>query len=85
MIDMTLRDDLLKGVKAIAEYLGPQFTERGIYHLADTGKIPVFRLPGSTTIYARKSELDRHFSALPAPTPSPVDVDVEAQNQPVAA
>jgi hypothetical protein len=58
-----LSDDLLRGVKAIADYLGPQFTERSLYHLAEKGALPVFRLPGSTTIYARKSELDGHFSA----------------------
>lgn len=57
-----LSTDLLKGVKAIAEYLGPSFTSRQVYHLAEKASIPVFRLPGSTTIYARKSELDRRFS-----------------------
>ena len=57
-----LSADLLKGVKAIAEYLGPAFTSRQIYHLAEKDSIPVFRLTGSTTIYARKSDLDRCFS-----------------------
>lgn len=60
-----LGHDLLKGARAIADYLGPQFTERGVYHLSErSGALPTFRLPGSATLYARKSELDRHFSAL---------------------
>lgn len=58
-----LSNDLLRGVKAIAEYLGPQFTTRMIYHLVEKGALPIFRLSDSTVIYARKSELDRHFSA----------------------
>lgn len=59
---MHLSDDLLKGVRAISAYLGPHFTERSVYHLAEKQALPTFRLPGSTTIYARKSELDQHFT-----------------------
>jgi hypothetical protein len=58
-----LSDDLLRGAPAIAEYLGPAFTARAIYHLAEKQAIPVFRLPNNTTLYARKSELDRAFQA----------------------
>lgn len=81
-----LSDDLLKGVRAIAEYLGPQFTSRQVYHLAEKGSIPVFRLPDSTTIYARKSELDRHFTAgSPLPTsPEPESVGDETAEREAA-
>lgn len=61
-----LSEDLLKGVKAIADYLGPQFSERAVYHLVEKDSLPIFRLPDSTTIYARKSELNQHFSAASA-------------------
>lgn len=64
---MPLSSDLLKGVKAIADYLGPDFTPKSVYHLASKAAIPTFRLPGNTTIYARKSELDRHFSSVADP------------------
>ena len=64
-----LGDDILKGIKAITAYLGPQFTNKGVYYLAERGAIPVFRLPPSATIYARKSELDRHFSSTAQPAP----------------
>lgn len=68
-----LSDDLLRGVRAIADYLGPQFTPRAVYHLVEKNALPIFRLPDSTTIYARKSELDRHFSAQVEPAAVPAD------------
>ena len=58
-----ISDDLLRGAPAIAEYLGPSFTARVVYHLAEKQALPVFRLPNNTTLYARKSELDRAFQA----------------------
>lgn len=58
-----LSDDLLKGAGDIAAYLGPKFTPRSVYHMAEKGALPVFRLPGSNTLYGRKSELDRRFRA----------------------
>lgn len=61
-----LSDDLLRGAPAIADYLGPTFTARVVYHLAEKAAIPVFRLPNNTTLYARKSELDRHFTGAGA-------------------
>ena len=54
-------DDLLKGVKEIADFLGPKFSERSVYHLAEKGAIPITRLPGISTIYSRKSALRRLF------------------------
>lgn len=58
-----LSNDLLRGASAIAEYIGSGFTARAVYHLAEKpGALPVFRLPNNTTLYARKSELDRHFT-----------------------
>jgi hypothetical protein len=56
-----LGDDLLKGAREIASFLGPSFTERGIFHLVEKGAIPFTRLPGTTTIYSRKSALRRAF------------------------
>ena len=56
-----LADDLLRGAPKIAQYLGPEFTARSVYHLAEKGALPIVRLPNNTTLYARKSELDRVF------------------------
>lgn len=63
-MQVPLSDDLLRGAPAIAEYLGPAFSARAVYHLAEKQAIPVFRLPNNTTLYARKSELDRAFKAV---------------------
>lgn len=60
---MTLSADLLKGAKAISDYLGPGFTPKQVYHLVEKSALPIVRLGGSNVIYARKSELERHFSA----------------------
>ncbi len=57
-----LKEDLLPGVKRIAEYTGE--TERAIYHMSEKGVIPTFKVGGK--IYARKSELDQRFSAAAA-------------------
>lgn len=58
-----LADDLLTGAGEIAEFLGPRWTERKVYHLAEKGAIPVIKLPGTRTIHSRKSLLRRAFSA----------------------
>ncbi len=47
--------DLLTGAEAIAEFVGVK--ARRIYHLAETRRLPVFRL--GATICARKSTLVR--------------------------
>lgn len=57
-----LKDDLLPGVKAMAEYAGE--SERSMYHLIQTGRVPVIRK--GRRIFARKSELDRAFSSAVA-------------------
>ena len=58
-----LADDLIRGVKDIAAFLGPSFSERSVYHLVEKQALPVFRLPGVNTVMARKSELRRVLSS----------------------
>jgi hypothetical protein len=58
-----LADDLLTGAEEIAAFLGPSFTERKVYHLAERKALPVFRLPGARTLYGRKSQLRAAFMA----------------------
>lgn len=53
-----LRDDLMKGARAAADYSG--ITARGIYSLCERGEIPHARVGGR--LFFRKSELDRHFT-----------------------
>ena len=51
-----LGDDLLRGADAIAEFLfGDPRHRRKIYHLAQTSRIPVFRL--GSTLCARRTRL----------------------------
>jgi hypothetical protein len=59
--DIDLADDLLSGADAIREFLGPTFTNRRIYHLAEKGALPISRLPGTNTLFARKSQLRQKF------------------------
>ncbi len=48
--------DILRGADKIAEFLfGDPKLRRKVYHLVETGRLPVFRL--GTTICARKSTL----------------------------
>ena len=54
-----LRDDLLTGAAAIAEYLG--WRERRVYYAADRGYLPVRHV--GNLLVARKSELDSALSA----------------------
>lgn len=61
-----IAEDLLAGAKEIAGFLGPAFTERKVYHLAEKGSIPTFQLPGTKMIYARKSQLRGAFAAKAA-------------------
>lgn len=56
MSEQTLASDLLRGADAIAEFVfGSVEKRRIVYHLADTGQIPVFRM--GVVICARKSTL----------------------------
>ncbi|WP_445219854.1 hypothetical protein ACKWRH_06845 [Bradyrhizobium sp. Pa8] len=49
-------DDILEGAAAIAEYLfGSRELRRKVYYLAETSKLPVFRL--GSVLCARKSVL----------------------------
>ena len=51
-----LSDDLLEGADQIAEFLfGHSSKRRKVYHLAQTSRIPVFRL--GSVLCARKSRL----------------------------
>lgn len=54
MAEMTpLSDGLLRGADEIAAFMGS--TIRQIYHLAQTSRIPVFKM--GTRLYARQSRL----------------------------
>lgn len=63
-----LANDILKGVREIAQFLG--MTDREVYHLASKNAIPVKRLPGVNTIYSRKSALRAIFDMPPSSSPS---------------
>jgi hypothetical protein len=63
MADDDLKNDVLNGAEAIAAFLNQ--TERRIYHLLETGKLPAFKL-GDRKWQARKSSLRRHIEALEA-------------------
>lgn len=60
--DVPLAEDILKGAEAIAEFLfhGASEHQRGrnrrkVYHLAESSRLPVFRL--GSMLCARKSKL----------------------------
>jgi hypothetical protein len=54
-----LADDLLSGVRQIADYLGEP--QRRVEYLSERGLIPVFRV--GRRVHARKSQLDAAYSA----------------------
>jgi hypothetical protein len=57
----TLGDDMLQGIKTIADFLGIQ--ERTAYHLASSGRLPgAFKL--GRLWYARRSTLVENIRAL---------------------
>lgn len=58
--DAVLADDLLRGVKAIAEYIGE--TPRKTYYLLENQRIPAGKI-GSTWI-ASKTRLRAHFERI---------------------
>lgn len=52
----TLADDLLRGAEAIAEFLyGDAGQRRKVYHLAETSRLPIFRL--GSVLCARRTIL----------------------------
>ena len=55
-----LSHDLLKGATKAAEYLGPHFTARAVYHMAENGQLPVIKK--GRTLFFRKSDLERAFT-----------------------
>ena len=55
-----LGDDLLHGAKGAAAYSG--LSQRTVYHLIETGKLPVVRK--GRRLYFRKSELEKAFSSV---------------------
>ena len=59
---MELKDDRLKGAKAIAEFLGED--ERRVFYLLEKKQIPGFKYGGLWN--ARKSTLVRHIERLEA-------------------
>ena len=52
-----LRDDLLIGAKAAADYIGT--SPRIVYHMTETGSLPVTR--HGKRLFYRKSELEAAF------------------------
>ena len=53
---VNLSDDLLKGAESIAEFVfGDRKKRRQVYHLAQTGCLPLFKL--GATLCARRSTL----------------------------
>jgi hypothetical protein len=54
----SLADDMLRGADAIAEFLyGDGGQRRKVYHLAETSRLPIFRL--GSVLHARRSILIR--------------------------
>lgn len=59
---MPLANDLLAGADKAADYAG--LSPRAIYHLVETGQLPVIRK--GRRLYFRKSELEQAFSSAAA-------------------
>ena len=55
----TLRDDLLKGAKAAADYIG--ISNRSVYRMVETKTIPFIKM--GDLLFFRRSELDAAFHA----------------------
>ena len=62
MADEKLANELLRGVPAIADYVGE--TPRQTYHLLETGQLPGFKMPRGNVWHARKSTLNEHYRRL---------------------
>lgn len=56
-----LSDDLLSGAGEAAAFTG--LPRRAIYHMAESGALPVIRK--GRRLYFRRSELERAFRSLP--------------------
>ena len=57
---MPIDNDLLYGTKAIADYL--EMPKPTCSELIREGKVPTFKMPGSTTRCARKTTLNQHWA-----------------------
>lgn len=56
---MNLSSDLIAGAEAAASFIG--LSPRAIYHLVDSGHLPVIRK--GRRLYFRKSELEKAFTS----------------------
>ena len=54
-----LSNDLIKGARAAAAYLG--MSERSVYHMTERGQLPVIRK--GRTLFYRKTDLEAAFRA----------------------
>ena len=55
-LNETIADDLLRGAEAIADFLyGDATQRRKVYHLAETSRLPIFRL--GSVLCARRTVL----------------------------
>ena len=55
-LDEPLADDVMRGAEAIADFLyGDATQRRKVYHLAETSRLPIFRL--GSVLCARRSVL----------------------------
>jgi hypothetical protein len=59
-----LADDLLRGVPAIADFIGE--SPRQTYDLLEAGRVPGFKLGGGRIWYASKARLKRYYEGLAA-------------------
>lgn len=57
-----LNNDLISGAKSAASFCG--LTPREIYHMTETGRLPVIRK--GRRLFYRKSELEAAFSSTAA-------------------
>ncbi|WP_278376976.1 helix-turn-helix domain-containing protein [Sphingobium yanoikuyae] len=56
-----ISQDLVKGAKGAAAFLGPAVNANAIYHMVRTNRLPVIRMGKS--MFFRKSELEAVFQS----------------------
>jgi hypothetical protein len=56
-----LSQDLIRGAKGAAAFLGPAVNANAIYHMVKTNRLPVIRM--GKTMFFRKSELEAAFKS----------------------
>lgn len=61
---MEIKEDLIKGAKEAAAYLGPAVSPRAVYRLVEVGRLPVIRM--GKTMFFRRSQLDAAFRSQAA-------------------